>query len=415
MKKILFVDDEPNVLDGLRRLLHPMRHEWQVAFATSGAEALEMLAGEPFDVIVSDMRMPGMNGVELLTEVKRRHPHLVRIMLSGHADQEDLLRSVGPTHQFLSKPCDTETLKATVARACALRSLLANERLHKLITRMDMLPSPVFVYTQILEAIQAPDASARKIGEMVARDIGLTAKILQMVNSAFFGIPRRVSDPVQAVCLLGLDVIQSLVLSIHVFSRFDQDKVPPEFVEAIWRHSMTVGKLARRFAATRSTDRHALDEAFTAGMLHDVGKLALAANLGGSYRQLLEIAHQQQITAVRVEAAALGATHAEVGAYLMGLWGLPDSIVEALAFHHSPSESPQRLFGPLAVVHVADCLVAEIQPEDSVTAGSALDTDYLAALGLADTIPAWREICGKMLAQETTEEMSGERKDPVCG
>ncbi|HZT41908.1 MAG TPA: response regulator [Chthonomonadaceae bacterium] len=414
MKKILFVDDEPNVLDGLRRLLHPMRHEWQIAFATGGAEALEILAREPFDVIVSDMRMPGMNGVELLTEVMKRHPHMVRIMLSGYADQEDLLRSVGPTHQFLSKPCDTETLKATVTRACALRNLLSNERLHKLITSMDVLPSPMFVYTQILEAIQAPDASARKIGEMVARDIGLTAKILQMVNSAFFGIPRRVSDPIQAVCLLGLDTIQSLVLSIHVFSQFNQAKITPDFVDAIWRHSLAVGKLAKRIAATQSADHHAIDEAFTAGLLHDVGKLALAANLGATYMKILEIAHQQQIPSVKAEAVALGATHAEVGAYLMGLWGLPDTIVEALAFHHSPSESPQRLFSPLAAVHIADSLVSEVQPEDSYSVFSALDMDYLAALGLADSIPTWRELCGKMLSQENTEEISGERKDSVC-
>ena len=412
MKKILFVDDEPNVLDGLRRLLHPMRHEWQIAFASGGAEALEMLAREPFDVIVSDMRMPGMNGVELLTEVMQRHPQIVRIMLSGHADQEHLLRSVGPTHQFLSKPCDAETLKATVARACALRSLLSNERIHKLITRMDVLPSPVFVYTQILETIQAPDASVRKVGEMVARDIGLTAKILQMVNSAFFGIPRRVSDPVQAVSLLGLDTIQSLVLSIHVFAQFNEAKITPEFVETVWRHSMAVGKLARRLASTLSADRHALDEAFTAGLLHDVGKLALAANLGATYLKILEIAHQKQIPAIKAEEVALGATHAEVGAYLMGLWGLPDTIVEALAYHHAPSESPQRLFSPLTLVHVADGLVSEVQPEDPYSGD--LDMDYLAALGLADSIYAWRELCSQMLSQETTEERIVERKDSVC-
>src|SRR5262245_37814840 len=100
MKKILFVDDEPNVLQGLERMLRSMRHEWEMQFAMSGPAALERLAEQTFDVIVSDMRMPGMTGAQLLTEVSQRHPHIVRIILSGQADQEDILRSVGPTHQY---------------------------------------------------------------------------------------------------------------------------------------------------------------------------------------------------------------------------------------------------------------------------------------------------------------------------
>src|SRR5581483_5953516 len=174
MKRILFVDDEPNILQGLQRMLRPMRHEWDIAFAQSGPEALKLLEQSPFDIVVSDMRMPRMNGAQFLAEVRDRHPQIVRIILTGQSDQEAILRAIGSTHQYLSKPCNADTLKSTVARACALRDLLASDALKKLVSKMTTLPSPSSLYCQMIAALEAPNTSLHQVAEIVAKDVGMT-------------------------------------------------------------------------------------------------------------------------------------------------------------------------------------------------------------------------------------------------
>ena len=217
-KRIIFVDDEPLVLQGLQRMLRSMRDEWEMEFMDGGAKALERMAQAHFDVVVSDMLMPGMNGAALLAEVMQRHPHTVRIILSGHADKDLILKCVGSTHQYLSKPCDADVLKATVRRASAVDSGLKDETLRKLVGSMDRLPSIPTLYTEIVEALRDPEVSVETIGEIVGKDPGMTAKILKLVNSAFFGLRRQVASPAEAANYLGLDTIRSLVLSINAFS-----------------------------------------------------------------------------------------------------------------------------------------------------------------------------------------------------
>ena len=235
-KRILFVDDEPKILEGLQRTLRSMRQEWEMQFAGSGQEALECLSKEPFDVVVSDMRMPGMDGAQLLKEVMRLYPQIARIILSGHSDQEIVLKSVRIAHQYLAKPCEAETLKSVVTRTCALRELLADDAVRRMVSNMDSIPSLPSLYAEIMEEIQSPNASIQRVGKIISKDMGMTTKILQLVNSAFFGLRRHVSSPSQAVSLLGLDTIRALVLSVHIFTHFDSQKasgsLPGEGVEA---------------------------------------------------------------------------------------------------------------------------------------------------------------------------------------
>lgn len=389
-KRILFVDDDPNVLQGLRRMLHPMRREWDMAFADSGAAALALLCQAPFEVMVSDMHMPQMNGVQLLTRVKERYPHIVRIILSGYADHEMILGSVGPTHQFLTKPCDTETLKAAVTRACALRDLLANEALRRLVAGIQTLPSLPPLYLEVLEVARDPNGSLKQIGKIIEQDISMTAKILQLVNSAFFGLRRQISSPVHAVSLLGLDTVQALVLSARVFKGFDQAENPALCLDDLWQHSMAVGVVAKQIVKAEGGEQRLLNDALMAGLLHDVGKLVLATNLPERYREVLTLVQAQEMTGWEAEQAVLGATHAEVGAYLLGIWGLPDALVGALAFHHCPAAYSDCTFSLLTAVHVANALVQKTEAEDVPEGVTSVDLDYLVALGLSDRLAAWR-------------------------
>lgn len=402
MKRILFVDDEPKVLQGLQRMLRSMRHEWNMEFAMSGQEALAILSKAQFDVVVTDMRMPGMDGAQLLKEIMKRYPNVVRIVLSGQTDQEAFLSSASVVHQFLSKPCDTESLKTTIARTCSLQYLLRDETLKKLVMQTGSLPSLSDLYVEFIELLKSPNVSIEKIGRIISKDIGMTAKILQLVNSAFYGLRRRISDPAEAAIILGLNTIKALVLSHQLFTQFDQARLPWFSSNSLWKHSFLAGLLAKQIARTENCPEILAEDALAAGMLHDLGIVVLANNLPDKYKKLIQLVRDKNICLREAEQEIFGGTHAEVGAYMIGLWGLADSIVEALAFHHNPGKYPAKGFTLVTAVHVADVLASESCPYEMETA-SQIDYSYIELIGLTERLSVWRESCKTAENKEDNE------------
>lgn len=390
-KRVLFVDDDPLVLDGLRRMLRPMRDEWEMEFCDSGVSALALMAGSPFDVIVSDMRMPGMTGAELLTRVMERHPRTVRLILSGHADQDLILQCVGSTHQFLAKPCDPEAIKATVRRAAATDGALQSDPLKVLVGQMSRLPSIPSLYREIVEALQDPEVSMAAVGRIIGRDISMSAQILKLVNSAFFGLRRRVSSPDEAASYLGLDTLRSLVLSLNAFSQFDGVTVEGFSFSDLWQHSLQTGAAAKAVALCEQADRKLADEAFVSGLLHDTGKVVMAANFPERYAEVVRLEKAEGLDPCEAERRVFGASHPDVGGYLLGLWGLPVPVVEAIAFHHRPRLGAERTFSPLTAVHVADAFMHRALAPEGAGPDPRLDFEYLNDLGLAARVPAWRQ------------------------
>lgn len=368
MKKILFVDDEPRVLQGLQRQLHGMRLEWDMHFIDSAAKALERMATEPFEVIVTDMKMPGMDGAQLLGEVMRLHPPTIRLVLSGHADRDAVLRLVGPAHQYLCKPCNAEELRSAIRRALALRDLLSNDQLKELASRVRSLPSLPALHEQLTGEMAKPEPSLEKVAEIISRDPGMTAKVLQLVNSAFFGLPEPASTAADAVFFLGLTTIRALVLSLQVFSLFDTRSVKTFSADELARHSWRTGILARQLCRTAAPARKMEDQCFLAGLLHDVGRLILADGLPGPYEAILKQASESGRPAGEIEREQFGATHAELGAYLLGLWGLPNPVVEAVALHHQEVDYDAP-FSPTAAVQIADALAREDSELDEARLG----------------------------------------------
>ena len=396
--QLLFVDDELNLLQGLQRMLRSMRQEWDMHFAGSGPEALDILERTPCDVIVSDMRMPGMDGTQLLMEVRQRYPRTIRLVLSGHSNRDMILRVIGPTHQFLAKPCEAELLKTTISRVCSLRALLSDTALAQMVTGITSLPSVPARYQQLIAALEAPDGSLDAIGQIIASDLGMTAKILQLVFSAFFGLQPRLSNPRQAIALLGLETVQALALTAQVFSYADTTTMGGLSLEELSRHGMAVGSCARHIAEMMGSDQTVLDDAFVAGLMHDVGIVVLAVHLPEYLDRVKALATADNIAYWQAEEAILGVTHAEVGAYLMGLWGLPGSIVNAVAYHHKPRVCPSQVFEPLTAVHIASALVDNLAAGDAQDDCLQLDQVYLDQLGLEAQLPAWRERCKPALA-----------------
>ena len=387
--RILFVDDEADVLAGLRRVLRPLRHQWDMHFAGSAREALDLLAASPFEVLVTDLRMPGMDGGELLAEVVRRHPDVVRIVLSGYADKHAALRSLGPMHQYLSKPCDAEALTRALSRACRVRELLGNPELKRLVAGLGSIPSVPVLYARLLEECRSARGSVTRVAEIVAQDPGMTAKIMQLANSAFFGLRQRVTSPVHAVQLLGMDTVQALALLAHVFSRFDGTGIDAAAQARLWRHSMAVASFARLIATMESTDHDLADDAAVAGLLHDAGRLVLAASLGARYAAAPILASERAIPLVDAEAQLFGAAHPAVGGYLLALWALPDAIVEAVICHHAPEGGAEPTFSALTAVRAADAIAHELEPGEAPE-GACPDA---AAIGADRRFPAWREAC----------------------
>jgi HD-like signal output (HDOD) protein len=397
-RRLLFVDDDPNLLMGLKRGLHSMRDEWEMEFAQTGESALEMLSRQSFDVAVSDMRMPGMTGLELLNTIQERYPQTIRILLSGQSDRQSILDSVARAHQYLSKPCDIQQLKELISQTMALSDLLENAAIKSFISRLNSIPSLPSLYLEVTEALRATDPSPARIGDIIARDMGMTAKILQVANSAIYGIRVDVTQPEQAVLLLGLDSVQSLVLSLSIFSAFGPALQTVFSPDALWDHSSVSGAFCRIIARAERIEPAKAGGYLSAGLLHDIGKLVIASADPERYRAIVGQVAASGKPTTEIEQDLLGCSHAEIGAYLLGLWGLPVPIVEAVAWHHRPSESSVTQFSPLAAVHVASALLARSKSGSSDDT-SVIDTEFLQRIGRLERLEDWTERCEETLLQ----------------
>lgn len=409
-KRILFVDDEPLVLAGLERSLHGMRKDWEMVFVTSGLAALQAMADQTFDIVVTDMRMPGMDGAQLLEEVKKRSPQSLRMILSGQSDRETILRSVNPTHQYLSKPCEGEELKTRMMRAFALKDLLENPEVKGLVSKLDSLPSLPALYLQLAEELRQPEPSLAKVAKLISADIAMTAKVLQLVNSAFFGLRCQVSKAYHAVELLGTDIVRALVLSTHVFSKFETDLLSEADVQYLWQHSLGTASYAKRIAALEHCPQRLVDDCFTAALLHDAGKLIMAYTLRDQYGRVLELIKSEGRGMTEAEREVFGCGHAEIAAYLFGLWGLPGSIVEAVAWHHQPALSMQSAFSAVAAVHVAS-IYHEQKTQHWMKDMTVIDYEFLDRIGCKQHEAEWK----KALEGEESQGAEHERQNPVCG
>ena len=392
MKRILFVEDNELLLELYGVMLDSVRDQWQTTLAPDGEAALKLLHQTAFEVVVSDMQMPGMSGIELLTEVRNLHPQTSRIIISGFADQAEAADSLNCTHLFIPKPFDAKVLQTTLLRIGNLDAYLKDDKLRRLAGKMNSLPSFPTLYMDLLREIESPQSSVQGIADIVAQDPAITAKLLQVANSAAVGLPERVSDPMEAVQQLGLTTVRSLVLSAQVYGNFAPGRVKGFSADALWAHLMKCGDLARTILRRDRAAVAEAEDAFTAGMLHDIGKLMLADRLPDEFARTLELAATENIPQAQAEQAVFGADHAGLAAYLFGLWGLPASVVEAVAFHHSPRRSELKQCSALTAVHVANALLHEAGDE-------LVDREYLAEIGVADRLDDWQETADELKAE----------------
>jgi HD-like signal output (HDOD) protein len=360
MMRVLFVDDERPVLDSLRALLHRMRSSWEMQFLDTAPAALQAFETNPFDILVTDIRMPGMDGAQLMEAVSARWPDTIRIALSGFAELKQSMRLVPLAHQFLSKPCEPQQLENVVQRCVQLRDLLRAPGLRAAVGRIRQLPTLPATYAKLQPLLAEEDASVSDVAKVIAGDSLLVAKVLQMVNSAFFRLPRRVTKIEQAVTYLGFSAVRNLVLSAEVFAGWSRPSGEPVVdFERLQAHLRCVASASHALTSFLPIS----DDSLLAGLLHDIGYWVLARECPQDLKKALEVAIERRIPMSQAEFELFGASHAEIGAYLLGIWGLPYGIVEAVAHHHAPQRVTQTEFDVLAALSVASALTDSMQPE----------------------------------------------------
>lgn len=382
MKNLLFVDDEPAVLEGLRRRLYRARSKWEMTFVPSAAEAIAELGSRPYDAIITDMRMARVDGAQLLDFASLRSPETIRIVLSGFSDERQVMRLVPLSHQYIAKPCEPERLEQVIERCMQLQDLLRGPSVRAVVGRIRSLPALPRIYAQLRDVIRRDDATAAQVAGIICADSALTAKILHVVNSAFFRHARPISRIEQAVVHLGFDAVRNLTLSTEVFSAWSQRTSPAGFdPERLQEHARRVALGAYALAGRNSW----ADDALLAGLLHDIGYWVLLQQCPQEMVRAVRLAEQRGLPLYEAEREVLEATHAEVGAYLLGLWGLPYPILEAVALHHDPSHAQQIEFDRLAAVAVAQQLVQESEPDGFGPRrggrSPVINGQYLATLG----------------------------------
>jgi HD-like signal output (HDOD) protein len=346
LRRILFVDDDKALLDGMRKTLRSRRTSWDMVFALGGRAALAELDGATFDVVVSDMRMPEVDGVGVLGRVRERDPSTVRMLLSGYADRTAVLRVLPLAHQLFSKPVDIRHVAQAIDRACDLRALFGDQKLRAVVGQIDRLPAAPHLYHELSGLCGSPDAHVHQIAAVIERDPAMATRVMQLASSSFFASDAPVDTIGAAVARVGLEMISGLALASYALLAFGT--VARGFaLDAFQQHALDVALRAR--AAV--TDRSLAGPAYTAGLVHDIGKLVIAALLPTRHAEIQREQAESRSSTALAERAVLGTTHAELGAYLLGLWGLPMAIIEAVAAHNNPIAPASPLLAALREAH----------------------------------------------------------------
>lgn len=377
--KVLFVDDEPLILRGLRSVFRKERDVWDMSFATGAAEALAMLTESSFDVVVTDMRMPEMDGAQLLSVVQERWPATSRIVLSGQAERDSLIRVLPTLHAFLSKPCSSQELRTAITR-CTSLPVGNSALLRTMLGKLDKLPSTATSHAKILAASGRRDAMLAAIRE----DSALALKILQVAGSGAFGDsspPPSLPDSTQ---YLG-DVLVNAIATHPTLCAPAVGPALPISLEHLQAHAVRTAKLAGAFIQ----DRAGSELAYACGLLHDIGRIVLQVAAPVAYKEMCAELVLTGERLVEAERRHFGADHAAVGGALLRLWGLSPALAEAIEHHHEPDGASDQVADIIAVVHVAEKLADNAD-------STAIDPAFLRPSKLADQLPRWRGIAASL-------------------
>jgi HD-like signal output (HDOD) protein len=381
MTRILFVDDEAQLLDNLRLRLQTRRRGWDLVFATKAEDAFRLLERETLDVVVSGLQLPASDGLQFLRTVGERWPHAARIALSSAEDPQNGLRLLPIVHQHLARTSPPQQIEQVIERCLKLQEVLSQPALRTLIGRIRQLPAQPRVFAKLQVVMANENVTSREVGRIITADAVITAKVLQIANSAFFRRARRITNIEQAVMYLGFPGVRNLALCAEVFARWPGKLAHAALdLDLLQLHVQRVAAIAQAITAGTQWS----DDAILAALLHDIGYWVLIQECPRELDQAIELAIAEGVAMHTAETRVLGASHAEVGAYLLGLWGLPYPVIEAVAHHHAPERPRAAQFDVLAALAVAIAL-SGTDDTDACRSGpprsQVIGPQYLLALG----------------------------------
>ncbi|MDR3566032.1 MAG: HDOD domain-containing protein [Negativicutes bacterium] len=350
-RKILFVDDERSILKAIERLFFDF--DCELVVAESGEEGLRLLAENSVDVVVSDMRMPGMDGHQFLRRVKALYPGTTRLILSGYADEKEIFESLidGSNSLYLFKPWNGDELKKKIEQIFAARQIYRNPALLSIVNSLENLSLVTGIFDSVSRLIDE-DAEIGTIARVIQTDPTVTAAILRIVNSAFFNV--KTGSVSQAITFLGLAVLKAVVLSCTL-SKSANIKVPPFSIARLTNHASTANILMEKIY-TGLLKKPLPESLVTAGLLHNLGLVLCLHYFPVQYRQVIA-EHSQNVGSNQFttrEKEMFGVTHAEMGGYLLDWWGIPYAIVECALFHHEPLHEAVMDREAVCAVHIAN-------------------------------------------------------------
>ncbi len=324
--RVLFVDDEQRILSGIRNALIFAPGEWDADYALSAEESFEKMAGEPYDVIVTDMKMPGLTGADVLEHVKAVQPESIRIVLSGEIDPRLAERALPLAHKLIAKPCDPDRLVETIHTVYERRSAFPAGPLRDVLGGLDDLPTQPALFTEIQAAVREGEGAA-VVARLIESDLTAAASVVKLANSAFFGFDTPTRTIREAVVRLGSATVAGIVLNTEI-----AQLAPPEvaeMVEAVSEHGVQAAAELHRELGRE------IEQAALAGLVHDIGALVLITQFPDVYRSIDAPVDETE----EIERQAFGVSHTEVGAHVLEMWNIDPVIVETVRHHHDPSEA----------------------------------------------------------------------------
>ena len=369
--KVMFVDDEVMILKGLKRAF--FRNKWQIVFADSANKALQILKKEPVDFIISDMRMPIMNGAELLEEVAASYPQIVRIILSGHSDEEAAKRASFVAHQWFSKPCQPEVLEEVLNHIYLIRNSLPDATVQHVVGKIKTLPSPPKVYMRLNASLNDSSIDMQKISNIIADEPSLVAKILQLTNTSFFSNGKQVESLSEAITRLGVDLVCSIVVTAETYAKIAE--IPGYSIEDEQKHCLSTARLAATMV-----EPDLRRETILVGLLHNIGKFILyevSPDAMASYLKQRVVGSDN----IELEQKLFNADHTQLAGYLLHLWNFSYNLIENIVLHHQPLKLTESTFGSGAAVYVASRLLRK----------QTVDNTFIEHFNIADKIEKWQE------------------------
>jgi HD-like signal output (HDOD) protein len=386
--RILYLEEDTHAVAELIHYLGD-KSDWEVALAKTPQDARAIAKKQPIDVALISATAPDTDPVAVAEELTQLHRKLSIFILAPDVETGGGLAYASGRFQWLAKPCPPETLISSIERMAALVSWLTNNTTIDLVSGLHSLPTMPSNYQGVIRAIHSPDSSIQDIADAVEKDMGITSRVLQVANSAYYGYSKKITSPMEASMLLGIDTLKSLVRYTHVLNNFPQTPATNAVFDAVWRHSAGVAAIARKIVLLHTHDEALGDEAFTAALLHDIGKVVLTSLKPDDYKAVIRQASETKTPIHMIERVKLQTTHAETGAYLLSLWGIPFSILEAVAWHHYPRECREKKFSALTAVHVANVAEHRRQHTEDPRGVPTMDEVYLTEIGVWEEAQEW--------------------------